>query len=210
MAFENIHTKYRGRKKTLPAGEMAEMLRDGLTLDELAEALGASTSTIRQCLNDAGWGFEGNPTTGAPKVDVAAQLAIVTIPQGDWVLQGLCAQVDSEMFFPEKGGSSNQAKGVCQRCPVRAECLEYALENNEQFGIWGGKSERERRKLSAGTNTAPCPGGCGLMFATPINAARHAEMAHRDHFAICPDCGRDAGTQAGLSLHLRAAHPAAS
>jgi Transcription factor WhiB. len=62
-----------------------------------------------------------------------------------WQQQALCAQTDPEAFFPEKGGSSREAKSVCAKCDVRAECLEYALENDERFGIWGGLSERERR-----------------------------------------------------------------
>ena len=59
----------------------------------------------------------------------------------------LCAQTDPEAFFPEKGGSTREAKKVCLSCDVRGECLEYALPNDERFGIWGGLSERERRKL---------------------------------------------------------------
>ena len=49
--------------------------------------------------------------------------------------------------LPEKGGSTREAKKVCRGCEVRAECLEYALEHDERFGIWGGLSERERRRL---------------------------------------------------------------
>lgn len=64
-----------------------------------------------------------------------------------WQERALCAQTDPEAFFPEKGGSTREAKKVCVGCEVRAECLEYALENDERFGIWGGLSERERRKL---------------------------------------------------------------
>ncbi|OKL50214.1 WhiB family transcriptional regulator [Boudabousia marimammalium] len=64
-----------------------------------------------------------------------------------WQEQALCAQTDPEAFFPEKGGSTREAKGVCAMCEVRQECLEYALANDERFGIWGGLSERERRKL---------------------------------------------------------------
>jgi WhiB family redox-sensing transcriptional regulator len=60
---------------------------------------------------------------------------------------GLCEQTDPEAFFPEKGGSTRDAKKVCLECGVRGECLEYALVNDERFGIWGGLSERERRKL---------------------------------------------------------------
>ncbi len=64
-----------------------------------------------------------------------------------WQERALCAQTDPEAFFPEKGGSTREAKRVCTGCEVRAECLEYALEHDERFGIWGGLSERERRKL---------------------------------------------------------------
>ena len=64
-----------------------------------------------------------------------------------WQEQALCAQTDPEAFFPEKGGSTRDAKRICESCDVRQQCLEYALENDERFGIWGGLSERERRKL---------------------------------------------------------------
>ncbi|ACQ79466.1 transcription factor WhiB [Beutenbergia cavernae DSM 12333] len=65
----------------------------------------------------------------------------------EWQERALCAQTDPEAFFPEKGGSTREAKRVCTSCEVRAECLEYALAHDERFGIWGGLSERERRKL---------------------------------------------------------------
>ena len=64
-----------------------------------------------------------------------------------WQERALCAQTDPEAFFPEKGGSTRDAKKICTGCEVKAECLEYALANDERFGIWGGLSERERRKL---------------------------------------------------------------
>lgn len=64
-----------------------------------------------------------------------------------WQSDALCAQTDPEAFFPEKGGSTRDAKRICTTCDVRGECLDYALQNDERFGIWGGLSERERRKL---------------------------------------------------------------
>ena len=64
-----------------------------------------------------------------------------------WQERALCAQTDPEAFFPEKGGSTREAKRVCLSCDVRGECLEYALAQDERFGIWGGLSERERRRL---------------------------------------------------------------
>lgn len=64
-----------------------------------------------------------------------------------WQGSARCVEVDPEIFFPERGGSSKAARAVCSDCPVRLECLRYALANREQFGIWGGTSERERRRL---------------------------------------------------------------
>ncbi|HVM02118.1 MAG TPA: WhiB family transcriptional regulator [Acidimicrobiales bacterium] len=64
-----------------------------------------------------------------------------------WQDQANCMGVDPDLFFPERGASTREAKEVCRGCVVRAECLEYALDNAEKFGIWGGLSERERRRL---------------------------------------------------------------
>jgi WhiB family transcriptional regulator, redox-sensing transcriptional regulator len=69
------------------------------------------------------------------------------IEQIGWQDRALCAETDPEAFFPEKGGSTREAKRVCLSCDVRNSCLDYALENDERFGIWGGLSERERRRL---------------------------------------------------------------
>lgn len=68
-------------------------------------------------------------------------------PAPPWTINAVCSQTDPESFFPEKGGSTREAKSVCARCTVAAECLTYALEHEERFGIWGGLSERERRRL---------------------------------------------------------------
>ena len=64
-----------------------------------------------------------------------------------WRDSALCAQTDPEEFFPDKGSGTRHAKRVCAACTVRTECLEYALTHDERFGVWGGKSERERRVL---------------------------------------------------------------
>jgi WhiB family redox-sensing transcriptional regulator len=71
----------------------------------------------------------------------------ITTDGDSWRLDALCAETDPEAFFPEKGGSTREAKRVCGGCTVRAECLEAALTNDERFGIWGGLSERERRRI---------------------------------------------------------------
>ena len=76
-----------------------------------------------------------NDTPGAP---------VVT---GGWQDEANCLGVDPDLFFPERGASTREAKEVCRGCVVREECLEYALANGEKFGIWGGMSERERRRI---------------------------------------------------------------
>jgi WhiB family transcriptional regulator, redox-sensing transcriptional regulator len=85
-------------------------------------------------------------------VEEANALRELEVLDGDaeelmWQERALCAQTDPEAFFPEKGGSTREAKRVCLSCEVRGDCLEYALLHDERFGIWGGLSERERRKL---------------------------------------------------------------
>jgi WhiB family redox-sensing transcriptional regulator len=65
----------------------------------------------------------------------------------DWQSRANCMGVDPDLFFPERGASTREAKEVCRGCVVREDCLEYALANGEKFGIWGGLSERERRRV---------------------------------------------------------------
>lgn len=83
--------------------------------------------------------------TAAPLLQVVMTPA--DLAELEWQDKALCAEVDPEIFFPEKGGSTRAAKRVCRSCEVRAECLEYALDNPDagRYGIWGGFSERERR-----------------------------------------------------------------
>lgn len=75
--------------------------------------------------------------------NVKAQL----VQDADWQDYANCLGVDPDLFFPERGASTKEAKEVCQSCVVREQCLEFALVNSEKFGIWGGMSERERRRI---------------------------------------------------------------
>jgi WhiB family redox-sensing transcriptional regulator len=72
---------------------------------------------------------------------------LYSVPERRWVAMGNCVGVDPDLFFPQRGGSTSEAKEVCRGCVVREDCLEFALANGEKFGIWGGLSERERRRL---------------------------------------------------------------
>lgn len=65
----------------------------------------------------------------------------------EWIAKANCRGIDPELFFPERGESLRPAQEVCAGCVVRDECLEYAIAYGEHHGIWGGTSERERRRL---------------------------------------------------------------
>lgn len=69
------------------------------------------------------------------------------IQPAEWTAQALCAQVDPELFFPALGANGVAAKRVCMKCPVRIECLQEALERDEEYGIFGGLSRNQRAKL---------------------------------------------------------------
>jgi WhiB family redox-sensing transcriptional regulator len=73
--------------------------------------------------------------------------ALLRLEERGWQSRANCMGVDPELFFPERGSSTREAKEVCRGCVVREDCLEYALANGEKFGIWGGMSERERRRV---------------------------------------------------------------
>ena len=76
-----------------------------------------------------------------------AMRQLQTAAESEWQDSANCLGVDPDLFFPERGASTREAKDVCRGCVVRVDCLEYALANGEKFGIWGGMSERERRRI---------------------------------------------------------------
>lgn len=69
-----------------------------------------------------------------------------------WMVNGACKSADPDIFFPDERGSASaghtmRAKAVCARCPVRRECLTYALATRQKYGVWGGATEGERRVM---------------------------------------------------------------
>jgi len=77
----------------------------------------------------------------------AMHIEAITATDIAWQEQALCAQTGADFFFPEPGSSVREAKSICGLCEIRSECLEYALLNDERFGVWGGLSEKERMHL---------------------------------------------------------------
>jgi WhiB family redox-sensing transcriptional regulator len=85
------------------------------------------------------------------RLELARALLPLLQPDPEWKQLGLCNQVDPDLWFPDRGASAREPQRICGDCPVRAECLEYALETDQRFGIWGGTSEQERRRIKRDT-----------------------------------------------------------
>lgn len=79
--------------------------------------------------------------------DALVHLRELLVAGAAWRARAACRGDDPEIFFPHRGEGVSIPQAICARCPVTAQCLEYALDAGEHFGIWGGASERERRRL---------------------------------------------------------------
>jgi WhiB family redox-sensing transcriptional regulator len=110
---------------------------------ELAELAAAAAAAPRPAREGIPW----SPEERVRHINVALELSAPSVPQGDWIADALCAQVDGELFFPEKGGDARAAKAVCGNCPVTAPCLDWALTTRQRNGVYGGLSDRERLAL---------------------------------------------------------------
>lgn len=146
-----------GLEDVLPA---LETLLNGGRDKEAMERLGRALLTLPYFEPKPLLDTVGTDVADTERIDVSQKVpdspqTMPAVSQSEtglsWLEQGLCAQTDPEAFYVEKGGSTRDAKKVCVGCDVRGECLEYALAHDERFGVWGGLSERERRKLKKHT-----------------------------------------------------------
>jgi WhiB family redox-sensing transcriptional regulator len=143
------YAEYVARMKALPpTNELAARVRDGLPLRQLAAELHMDPQGLANRFIAAGFHVTGESEKDYRRRQMKEHLkATLRTYAEPWMADAVCAQTDPEAFFPEKGGSTAEAKRVCVSCPVREICLEWALAKRERFGILGGKSERERRKI---------------------------------------------------------------
>lgn len=77
---------------------------------------------------------------------VIRMMAVPISEERPWLVFAACRDADPDLFFPANREEAEQALAICASCPVQPECLSYALEAGERFGIWGGLTEKERRK----------------------------------------------------------------
>lgn len=109
----------------------------------------------------------------------------------EWMAAAVCASTDPEAFFPEKGGSVREAKRICNGnadhppCPVKTECLAYALEHVERFGVWGGLTERERRRLLPAPEDRPTRTHDDTGICPVCNHQFRSVRKHRARNAVC-------------------------
>lgn len=90
-----------------------------------------------------------------PASEDQRRLDLASLPKPPaWMDFAACAQIGGDEWFPENGTLDGDAIRACRRCEVRTPCLEYALANDESFGIWGGLTTRERSRLRGGNDVA--------------------------------------------------------
>lgn len=140
----------------------------------------------------------------------------------DWMSDARCVETDPEAFFPSTGNSGAAAKRVCRVCPVRDECLAWALETGEPHGVLGGASAEDRRRMRRRAARRATPSiehgtergaqahrrrsevPCG-----PCSAARSSAQALRAGRDVCPVCG-DEMLRSSLPRHVVRRHPDAA
>ena len=97
---------------------------------------------------DTSWRWQKMSTiANTPTIPFEALAAPIT-EERPWVVFSACRDKDASLFFPETKGAEREALSICATCPVQVECLEYALEADIRYGIWGGMNEKQRRRLA--------------------------------------------------------------
>jgi WhiB family redox-sensing transcriptional regulator len=101
-----------------------------------------------------------------------------------WADRGNCSGVDPEIFFPHRGDSVDLARAVCRGCAVSSECLSYAIDTNQRFGVWGGLTPAQRRRLARRHDHARRPVAAASVAAASAAAAPGAGEGRRRHLQL--------------------------
>src|ERR1700749_767274 len=116
-----------------------------------------------------------------------------------WMAEGKCRELAPETFFPSDGVGVEVARRICAECPVKSPCLEYALYNRIEHGVWGGASERERRRIARQRRGGPRP----AIEEPPPPADRGRRLIPRGRGAGCGPHGAPRGGQPRVARPLR-------
>lgn len=119
----------------MSAQHVANTYGDGCRCDDCKREAAEYRADLRRRQREA---------AAAPRVRTVDPLYVES---PEWFADAACRGGNVDIFFPERGASTEPARAVCRRCTVTIECLTYALDHGEKLGIWGGLSERERRAL---------------------------------------------------------------
>ena len=94
-----------------------------------------------------GYIFLGRRRIGLADCPVIPAVAMNVPMSATWRKHAACRGIDPDVFYPVSDEESDEAKSICDQCVVREACLEHALANREREGVWGGTTERERRRI---------------------------------------------------------------
>jgi len=84
---------------------------------------------------------------GDNDTEISKQGFFPTEEEQPWSALAACRGFDSAIFFPGQDGNADPALEVCDSCSVKDDCLEYAMETRQRYGVWGGTTERQRRRI---------------------------------------------------------------
>lgn len=133
-------------------------------------------------------------------------------PTSDWLKARACTLEDAELFFPDrehrtvKAGATN-AKAVCGRCPVQEQCLQWALQTRQDFGVWGGLTEKERERMHRRTKRRYLPGDMRAfdhILTYRLDEFRELEGRDLDAKGIAQAMGTNVQTVNRVRRHLEA------
>lgn len=147
---KRLEREERAREKELAAEQkrLEKEAKEEQRKAEVAERKAAAIREKEQKIKAA----EVKKRRHAQAIENAAHKRSQLLARGELTLEnfkdyGNCYGANPDIFFPERGQSTKPAKEACETCPSQPECLEFALVTNQRFGVWGGKSERQRRKM---------------------------------------------------------------
>lgn len=131
-----------------------------------------------------------------------------------WQDAAVCAQIGGDLWHPERGGSTKEAKSIYADCPVRLQCLRHAIDNDERWGIWGGLSEHERHRLKTANRQPTDTGLCGTSQGYQRHRYRGEQACAECRKAASdrtreartlqdPTVGPMCGTESGAKTHSR-------